>query len=290
MSVNARVAEVLYEIGEILTIKGDRFRSRAFNMAAQRVTALTENIDGVRARGELKEIPGVGKSIASIIEEILDTGGSRQLEELRESLPWGVRELMELEGVGSGLLVTSFDGRPVKIEGNPEHPYSRGATSAVAQAAVGPVARTDVALDAACAAQRATILSEMAQAVEDSSIDTAPERAKQLLDTFLADLRGDSPGVFLSTLDHVLRQEIAAGGDAAVWQRSISVLRRRALPYLDDDTGPRAEDLWQQVRAFVGEMAQRAQMYQTLQSDRHDDWAENVEITVPRNPPQRNHV
>ena len=100
MSVNARVAEVLYEIGEILTIRGDRFRSRAFNVAAQRVTALTENIDEIRARGELQEIPGVGKSIAGLIEEVLDTGGSRQLEELRESLPRGVRELMELEGVG----------------------------------------------------------------------------------------------------------------------------------------------------------------------------------------------
>jgi len=100
MSVNARVAGVLYEIGEILTIKGDRFRSRAFNVAAQRVTALTENIDEIRSRGELQEIPGVGKSIACIIEEVLDTGGSRQLEELRESLPRGVRELMELEGVG----------------------------------------------------------------------------------------------------------------------------------------------------------------------------------------------
>lgn len=100
MSVNARVADALYEIGEILTIKGDRFRSRAFNMAAQRVVALTESIDKVRERGELQEIPGVGKSIASIIEEVLDTGGSRQLEELREALPKGVRELMELEGVG----------------------------------------------------------------------------------------------------------------------------------------------------------------------------------------------
>lgn len=100
MSANARVSEVLYEFGELLTIKGDRFRSRAFNMAAQRVTALTEDIRSIRERGELKEIPGVGESIATIIEEILDTGGSDRLEELREELPQGVRELMELEGVG----------------------------------------------------------------------------------------------------------------------------------------------------------------------------------------------
>jgi DNA polymerase (family 10) len=100
MSANARVSEVLYEIGELLTIKGDRFRSRAFNMAAQRVRTLTEDVRRIRERGELQEIPGVGKSIAAIIEEVLDTGESVQLEDLREALPTGVRDLMELEGVG----------------------------------------------------------------------------------------------------------------------------------------------------------------------------------------------
>jgi molybdopterin-containing oxidoreductase family iron-sulfur binding subunit len=43
---------------------------------------------------------------------------------------------MELGGAAQGLLVTSFDGRPVKIEGNPEHPTSLGATDGLAQASV----------------------------------------------------------------------------------------------------------------------------------------------------------
>jgi MoCo/4Fe-4S cofactor protein with predicted Tat translocation signal len=43
---------------------------------------------------------------------------------------------LELLGGTVGLLVTSFDGRPVKAEGNPEHPESLGALSATAQAAV----------------------------------------------------------------------------------------------------------------------------------------------------------
>jgi MoCo/4Fe-4S cofactor protein with predicted Tat translocation signal len=43
---------------------------------------------------------------------------------------------MELGGVGRGLVVTCFDGRPIKIEGNREHPESLGATDAFAQASV----------------------------------------------------------------------------------------------------------------------------------------------------------
>ena len=100
VSANAEVAAILYEIGEILTVKDDRFRSRAYLLAAQRITSLTEDIKKVKDRGELDKIPGVGKSIAATITEVLDTGESKVLEELRESLPPGVRRLMELEGVG----------------------------------------------------------------------------------------------------------------------------------------------------------------------------------------------
>jgi len=100
VSANSEVAAILYEIGEILTIKDDRFRSRAYLLAAQRITSLTEDIKKVKDRGELDKIPGVGKSIAATITEVLDTGESKVLEELRELLPPGVRQLMELEGVG----------------------------------------------------------------------------------------------------------------------------------------------------------------------------------------------
>jgi DNA polymerase (family 10) len=100
MSTNARVSQVLYQIGEILTIKEDRFRSRAFNTAAQRIGSLTEDISNIRDRGELQDIPGVGTGIAAVIEEFLETGGSKVLEELEESLPPGIRDMMLLEGVG----------------------------------------------------------------------------------------------------------------------------------------------------------------------------------------------
>ena len=43
---------------------------------------------------------------------------------------------MSLGGVATGLLAKSFDGRPVKVEGNPDHPGSLGATDIYAQASI----------------------------------------------------------------------------------------------------------------------------------------------------------
>lgn len=100
MSLNIEVAGVLNEISEIYEATGDLFRSRAFRTAAQRIASLTEDIGEVYAEGRLMDIPGVGRSIASIIEEYIKTGSCALLEELRESLPPGVLELMQLEGVG----------------------------------------------------------------------------------------------------------------------------------------------------------------------------------------------
>lgn len=100
MSVNAEVAEILYEISELYALKGETYRSRAYMMAAQRIGSLTEDIRKIWQRGELQSIPGIGKSIAAVIEEYLETGQSSKLEELREELPRGVMELIELDGVG----------------------------------------------------------------------------------------------------------------------------------------------------------------------------------------------
>ena len=43
---------------------------------------------------------------------------------------------MDMAGERLGLLVTCVDGRPIKVEGNPKHPSSLGATNAFAQAAI----------------------------------------------------------------------------------------------------------------------------------------------------------
>src|SRR5262249_52542000 len=60
----------------------------------------------------------------------------RQPEELIPGKPLFYATAMTPGGVATGLLVESHEGRPTKIEGNPLHPGSLGATDAFAQAAI----------------------------------------------------------------------------------------------------------------------------------------------------------
>src|SRR5437879_8543237 len=60
----------------------------------------------------------------------------RPPEELLPGKPIVFATSMVSTGYGLGLLVESHMGRPTKIEGNPEHPASLGATDVFAQAAV----------------------------------------------------------------------------------------------------------------------------------------------------------
>jgi DNA polymerase (family 10) len=100
MSSNTDVARLLYQIGELYSLQGEYFRSRAYLRAAQRIEAYPENIRVLHERGELETIPSVGKGIAATINEYLITGTSSHLEELRESLPPGVLALLNIEGIG----------------------------------------------------------------------------------------------------------------------------------------------------------------------------------------------
>jgi MoCo/4Fe-4S cofactor protein with predicted Tat translocation signal len=60
----------------------------------------------------------------------------RQPEEEIPGKPLFFATAMTLGGVASALLVESHEGRPTKIEGNPDHPASKGATDVFAQGSV----------------------------------------------------------------------------------------------------------------------------------------------------------
>src|SRR6188474_1303387 len=100
----------------------------------------SEWLDPVGRRGFLKlmgaslALAGVSACTRQPDEEIVPY--VRQPEELVPGKPLFYATAMPFAGAGLGLLVESHEGRPTKIEGNPDHPSSRGATDLFAQAAI----------------------------------------------------------------------------------------------------------------------------------------------------------
>ncbi len=97
---NQEIASILYEIADILELKGVEWKPRAYRKAAQSVETLGEPIVAIYERGELRDIPGIGESIAEKIQEIIEKGKLEYLEDLRSEFPEGIRELENIEGIG----------------------------------------------------------------------------------------------------------------------------------------------------------------------------------------------
>src|SRR5262245_6487396 len=101
----------------------------------------SEWIDPVGRRSFLKlmsaslALAGVGSACTVQPEELI-VPFVRQPEEEIPGRPLFFSTAMTLGGVATGLLVESHEGRPTKVEGNPEHPGSLGATDLYSQASV----------------------------------------------------------------------------------------------------------------------------------------------------------
>jgi len=97
---NREVARILYEVADLLELEGVEFKPRAYRRAAQAVESCPVPIEELVREGRVTELPGVGKSIAEKIEEIVKTGKLRYHEELKKKLPVDLHSLTQVEGVG----------------------------------------------------------------------------------------------------------------------------------------------------------------------------------------------
>jgi len=98
---NQDIANIFHEIADILEIQNEnRFRIRSYRNAALAIENLSEGLDSIYKKNTLKDIPGIGESIAQKIEELLKTGKCSFHSELLKEIPHGVIDIMRVPGVG----------------------------------------------------------------------------------------------------------------------------------------------------------------------------------------------
>ncbi len=99
---NAQIADVLDEIGDLLELTdASLFRIRAYHDAAQTVRSLPQRCEDLLADDvDLSELPHIGKSTASKIDELIHKGTCGRLLELRRRVPSGVTTLMKVPQLG----------------------------------------------------------------------------------------------------------------------------------------------------------------------------------------------
>jgi molybdopterin-containing oxidoreductase family iron-sulfur binding subunit len=95
---------------------------------------------GVPSRREFLKLMGASLALAGLTgcrwpKETIVPATHQPVDRV-PGVPVQYATAIELAGVATGLLVTSYDGRPIKIEGNDQHPFSRGKTSAWMQASI----------------------------------------------------------------------------------------------------------------------------------------------------------
>ncbi len=98
---NADIARAFAEIADLLEIQGaDAFRVNSYRRVARTLEDLASDIHDVAARGELASLPGVGKSSAQKIQELLDTGRIAMRDELTAAVPESLLALLSIPSVG----------------------------------------------------------------------------------------------------------------------------------------------------------------------------------------------
>ena len=107
---------------------------REFPQGASEWTNELHRRDFLRLMGASVALAGLGACTKQPIEKIVPYVD--RPEEVIPGKPLYFATATTFAGYGQGIVVTSNEGRPTKIEGNREHPASLGATSIWAQADV----------------------------------------------------------------------------------------------------------------------------------------------------------
>lgn len=100
--MKSRELEAIFSrMADLIEIQGgDAFRSGSYRRAARTLKDLTIDVDVLQKDAKLADLPGIGKSMLSKIEEYLASGKVAAHEELLSAVPEGLPALLNIPGLG----------------------------------------------------------------------------------------------------------------------------------------------------------------------------------------------
>jgi DNA polymerase (family 10) len=107
---NRVIAEMFNRMADILEFQGEGpFKVNAYRKAARVIKDLQENIETLGRANQLKSIPGVGTGLAKKIDEFLKTGRMSKYEEIVQSVPSGLTDLLGIQNLGPKTLALAHE-------------------------------------------------------------------------------------------------------------------------------------------------------------------------------------
>ena len=99
---NSEIADIFDRIGDLLELqKENTFKVRSYRNAARTIRDLSRRLEDMVNEGrDLTKLPNIGKSVAGKIEEIMETGTVKRLQELEKEVPDGLIRIMNVPGLG----------------------------------------------------------------------------------------------------------------------------------------------------------------------------------------------
>ncbi len=98
---NKELTDLFEKMADILEFKGENpFKISAYRKASRILGDLTQDIEEITEKGELKKIPGIGEGMAQKIEEYLKTGKVSKFEEIRRGVSDELIAIMDIPGMG----------------------------------------------------------------------------------------------------------------------------------------------------------------------------------------------
>ena len=116
------ISNILEEIALLLELNGEsQFKSRAYRNAARSLKNLDQPLEDLVRENRVDTIKGIGKGLAEKISEGVLSGEISYLKELRDAVPAGLLEMVNLPGLGPRKVIAIHEKLDISTIGELEY-------------------------------------------------------------------------------------------------------------------------------------------------------------------------